>query len=221
MTLTASQWQIERAESGRIFSSCPVSLLESLFGASAVNALRQQDRLVTDRLPTSLELRAEDLPQLRTRTGYRFSIDSDWEGWDDGAAIRQDLAERRRLHPLNRLPIIWPEFQTSRLRLIGMNVQFSPETGPAMLSVVQEADGWVTTVDGNGRRRRLELKLPSLEDPQGFGVRIGPNSLTGGGLETRPLFGTYVIKIDPTSYTFVNQERFFAKVCLVAVGVPR
>ena len=137
----------------------------------------------------------------------------------DGETESHTTSEVDEDCPQNRPPcrLEWDDRGVNRLRLlgvyleIGLNLQSSSFPN---LRLKQHQDPWVRM----DAKRGLVLPLPATQGKGDGGLSLQPERLLS--LETRPLFGTYTVRIDKKEAARLDPRQFRAALHFIAVGVP-
>lgn len=120
----------------------------------------------------------------------------------------------------------WNDEGAYNIRLIGVMVAFNNPTkdmNPINLYLEQEANPWLYADAENGHKKLVVLPLQSITglDESKQGVQLRGGQFFRKQFETRPLFGTYTLRIYDQSYKAIkNPESFSAVLHFIAIGQP-
>jgi hypothetical protein len=120
---------------------------------------------------------------------------------------------------LDRMPPV-SEPKVFRLRLLCVMLDIEGGGNDVVLFLTPEADGWISVREPSGAKRAVYVPADRIELNDGLGVLLQDGAIIDKPFDTRPLFGTYTLRIDPESYELIKGRRDFkATLHFMAIGM--
>jgi len=163
----------------------------------------------------------------RLRRGFYFRIDrlrSDplaaTEAWD----IPFRVSNQDQFKADGNFPVLyWDDEGIYRTRLVGVQLRILQGiigAGKPILHFNQLNDGWTHYVNSNSSDAGAHVTLPLMVNGKNApNVDLLNGEFIYGQIETRPLYGTYILTIDDSSYQKIDPVTFEATLDFLAAGV--